>query len=514
MKGTCAVATIVLFVISFVPNTFAQPVGIFEDHFDSGNYGVAGDATFDPQTGMYEIQGGGVLDESYGHLVYSEISGDFSLKAKVVSVGPRAGYLSVADNVHDVQSSFYSAWVEAEENTFADISGTATSYWKEVYGGADASMPKLKMDVQDGRVQIVREGDEFSMYYFDLIAEEWILYDIRTIEMTDPIHVCMGSWNTSSTANSTAHFSEVEFIVSEDVMRDVWEDYTAAHNTQDVERLSSHWAEDFTFLQVPTGTYLEGKEAVAEMITGTYHSFPDFSFNNKQIFVSENILVAEVNVGGTHVNDFGDLPATGLPWETPFIFIVEFNGTKLQKATEYFDYMPVMQQLGFMPVSELPLLEPTFEPPAPEASGLGPVESVEELISRFNTHDLAHWVQMVHPDVESTISSIPVNREAYVALLEMYFAAFSDMQGDITRSIDLGDGWVLTEIVYKGTNDGPYLGNPPSNLFAEIDSAMLQHFDEDGLLTHINLMMDNVTLLRTIGLLQDTSNVDEWELYE
>jgi len=185
-----------------------EPVGIFEDHRDFVDWAMKGDATYDPQTGEYVIRGTGIIRDNrgdFGHLAYSEVTGDFRLRARVSSDGPRVASMGFVDDLQDQLATWYTAWVEPD--------GTAYAFWRTSHGGPMEFPNWVSPDIHDGRMEIVREGNVFSMYYYDRDTGEPVLFDSRTIELTDPIHVCLASWSGGFTAYNVAHFSEVELAL-------------------------------------------------------------------------------------------------------------------------------------------------------------------------------------------------------------------------------------------------------------------------------------------------------------
>ena len=116
---------------------------------------------------------------------------------------------------------------------------------------------------------------------------------------------------------------------------------------------------------------------------------------------------------------------------------------------------------------------------------------------------MASYAKLVHSDAEIFIAPIGVsiNRDALIASQELYFLAYSDIQQETVRVIDMGDGWVLTENVWTGTNDGPYFGIPATGNSIELRGAALSRYDADGLMTNMNVYWDGLTSLMQLGLI-------------
>ena len=220
---------------------------------------------------------------------------------------------------------------------------------------------------------------------------------------------------------------------------------------------------------------------------------------------SGNILIDEYVITGTHQGEWAGAPATGKPIEVPHLNIVEFEGDKVKKMTTYLDLVTGFVQVGLLPPGELPPLEPSFTLPDPEPTGLSPLEAVANINARWDAHDLALFAQGIHADAELLIAALglTLNRESFIAMQELYFLAFSDLRSELVRMIDMGDGWVLGEAVFRGTNDGPYFGIPATGRTVEQRGAWIYRL-ESGLLTITHYYFDNLIVFVQLGLVEPT----------
>jgi len=277
-----------------------------------------------------------------------------------------------------------------------------------------------------------------------------------------------------------------------------------ALNAHDLDLWLSYLTDDAVFDYVPLPTPMNGKEEIKAFFEGVFVGFPDFGTTEGLILAAENIVVVEHSITGTHLGVWQGIPPTGdtSPW--PHLDICEFEGDKIKQLSTYGDAATQMVNLGVMPAPELDpaLLVPSFTVPEAEPSGLTPLEAFQELLARWNAQDLPGFAKMLHPDAEiyDTGLGVPVNRDAYVAAQEMNFQGFSDMRGEILRVIDMGDGWVLREVVFTGTNDGPFMGIPATRRTCTLRGAGLLRFDADGLVTNFSLYYDNLTMLAQLGV--------------
>ena len=288
----------------------------------------------------------------------------------------------------------------------------------------------------------------------------------------------------------------------EEMIRAGHQTITTALNTQDLDLLGTVWADDAVYDYVPAPAPLEGKDAVQGFFADTFETFPDFGTDPGQHWISDNLFVIEHNAFGTQLGVFeGMVPPTGNTVVIPHVDISEYEGDKIKRITTYTDVTSMLIQMGAMPMPEMPPLEASFALPAPEPTGLAPLEAQEEIMVRWNAHDWAAWSAMVHSDVDAFYGSlgVPLDRSAVVAVQELYAASFPDIRGDMVRAVDMGDGWVLAEALFTGTHGAPFFGVPATGVIASAMVAWMARYDAEGLMTYFHVYHDNLTLLAQIG---------------
>ena len=147
-----------------------------------------------------------------------------------------------------------------------------------------------------------------------------------------------------------------------------------AINAQDVDRTVSYFTDDAVLDYVVAGaTPYNGKEEVAAFFSAVFQAWPDYHAAQRLRLASGNIVVTECVATGTHQGEWVGVPATGVSVATQHLDVWEFEGDKVKRLTVYDDTVTLLTQLGAMPASEPPSLEPTFELPAPEPTGLPPM---------------------------------------------------------------------------------------------------------------------------------------------
>ena len=276
--------------------------------------------------------------------------------------------------------------------------------------------------------------------------------------------------------------------------------YDTLLNAHDLDTMMSNWTDDAVYDFVPLPVPISGKEAIRAFFADLFEGFPDFSTTEGRVLAASNIVVVEHSVGGTHLGMWLGIPPTGNVTSMPHIDIYEFDGNKIKRSATYGDMATVMIQLGVIPVPEMPPLVPSFTLPDAEPTGLSPSEAVAEMIARWNSHDLAELAKILHQDMVFFGAGLPaaVDRNGYIAVNEMIFQGFSDMTGQFVRQIDMGDGWVLVELLFIGTHDGPYLGVPATGRFVAVRGGGIARYDAQGLMTDFSLYYDNITMMTQI----------------
>ena len=294
-------------------------------------------------------------------------------------------------------------------------------------------------------------------------------------------------------------------VATEEEITTAMQSLIDAVNVQDAVQMSSSWTEDIVYDFVPQPPALQGKDEVTAFFGGLFQGIPDFQSTQTRRLVSGNIMVTQATATGTHSGELSGIPATGNSLQLIPLHIWEFEGDKIKHVTEYIDMASMMMQMGLMPASALDpaLLVPSFELPDAESTGLAPLEAAADMISRWNRGDLAGMAKIIHPDANILIAplGIPLTRSAYIAVGEMMFQGFSKMPMEIVRSIDMGDGWVVTELLITGTNDGPYMGMPATRRPIMLRGVSLQRYNADGLITDLASYYDTLTMMAQMGLI-------------
>lgn len=271
-------------------------------------------------------------------------------------------------------------------------------------------------------------------------------------------------------------------------------------NAHDLDAVVSFLADDFVFDWVGMPTLIVGPAQFRASVEGQYMHSPDWHTDEGRVFATGNVVVVEHAAMGTQTGPLAELPdlePQGNPWAWYHVDIYEFEGDKVKRLTSYGDTAGVYMSMGVMPAPEMPDFTPSIAVPAHEATGLSPLEANAEHVRRWNSRDAASMAKIYHADC--TIFAGPLGMEldrvAMTAMNEVFFSAFPDVELEIIRTIDLADGWVLTELLWQATHQGTFFGIPPMGYATENRGVWLVHYTADGLVSEGAFYYDNLTLM-------------------
>lgn len=279
--------------------------------------------------------------------------------------------------------------------------------------------------------------------------------------------------------------------------------HRAAFNAHDIDQVMTYCTEDVVMDYAVFGaTPFVGKEQVATFFRAILQAFPDFNDTEQLALASSNIVVTECAVTETHQGAWGSIPATGRPVKGTHMAIFEFEGYMINKMTVYDDQAGFLVQVGAMPAPTLPLLVPSITLPEPVTTDLSPVELARFQHDVWNSHDLSRWAPILamNGDYFFNTLGVPLDRSALVAVQELYMDAFPDIRSEITRILDLGEGWVLAEVGVSGTNTGPFFGVPATGRTSGPDRVAWIGRFVGGQMTYWHTYYDNLTTLANLGL--------------
>jgi steroid delta-isomerase-like uncharacterized protein len=245
---------------------------------------------------------------------------------------------------------------------------------------------------------------------------------------------------------------------------------------------------------------MTSKEAIRAFFEAVFVGFPDFSTTDELAIANNDTVVVEHHTTGTHLGMWLGVPPTGNNFPWAHLDIYEFEGDKIKKSATYGDLATMLMNMGVLPIPQMPELTPSFTPGTPEPSSLSPLDAVEAAQALYNAHDLAGYARMQAADDDIYVDPFgsPLSRAQFAAIQEMYFAAFSGMQMNVIRNIDMGDGWVVCECTWTSTHTGWFMGVPPSGVAVEVRGVVLYRY-EQGIERYLHVYFDNMSLMQQIS---------------
>jgi steroid delta-isomerase-like uncharacterized protein len=127
-------------------------------------------------------------------------------------------------------------------------------------------------------------------------------------------------------------------------------DYVAAWNSHDAERILSFCTDDVVFEEVPMGKVFRGKKEAKDFVSSTFANFPDFKIELKSGFNAGDHGAGEWVMSGTFAqSNIPGMPATGKKFSVQGASIIEFHKDKISRESMYWNLVSFLQQVGLMP---------------------------------------------------------------------------------------------------------------------------------------------------------------------
>jgi steroid delta-isomerase-like uncharacterized protein len=127
------------------------------------------------------------------------------------------------------------------------------------------------------------------------------------------------------------------------------EDYLAAWNSHDVEKIASFFTDDGVHEDVAIGEVNRGKEQLKAFASYTFTAFPDFKLERTSSFVAGDWRGSEWIMSGTHTGDIPGIPTTGKSFSIRGASISELQEGKIRRNSDYWNLASFLQQVGLLP---------------------------------------------------------------------------------------------------------------------------------------------------------------------
>jgi steroid delta-isomerase-like uncharacterized protein len=129
--------------------------------------------------------------------------------------------------------------------------------------------------------------------------------------------------------------------------RRIVEEHVRYENDHDLEGILSTFGETALYEDQPWGERHEGLDGVREYYEALVTALPDLSIDIQRRHITEDTVILEVSISGTHRGAWRGVPATGRRLNFPLCGIYTFTAdNKLASERIYYDRATVLRQLG------------------------------------------------------------------------------------------------------------------------------------------------------------------------
>ena len=133
------------------------------------------------------------------------------------------------------------------------------------------------------------------------------------------------------------------------------DNYLRLKNEHDIRPLVDLFRKDGELDDRGLGQTFRRHPCIHDYYTDLMRGVPDLSLEEKRRYVSDDAIIAEVIVRGTHLGDWRGLPPTGRRLEIPVCAVFTFGADQfLGRVRIYYDRALVLKQLGVFHDPETP----------------------------------------------------------------------------------------------------------------------------------------------------------------
>src|SRR4051812_1089970 len=128
------------------------------------------------------------------------------------------------------------------------------------------------------------------------------------------------------------------------------EEYLAAWNDRDADRIASFFAEDALYDDRGAGEVALGREQIREHALRIHRGFPDLSFELVRAAHGDGFTAGEWRSRMTHLGEFSGLAATGRELESSGVDVATIDDAgRIVHLVSYYDGAALMRSLGLLP---------------------------------------------------------------------------------------------------------------------------------------------------------------------
>jgi steroid delta-isomerase-like uncharacterized protein len=125
----------------------------------------------------------------------------------------------------------------------------------------------------------------------------------------------------------------------------VAENWIAAWNSHDVDRVLGVFTSDVLYEDVPLGVVNRGAEELRAFAAGAFAAVPDIRFDLVNASLKGGHGTIEVVFSGTDVGLYG----TGRRFSVRGATVIDVHGQIIARNSDYYDLATIQRQLGLLP---------------------------------------------------------------------------------------------------------------------------------------------------------------------
>src|SRR5262249_43371452 len=137
-------------------------------------------------------------------------------------------------------------------------------------------------------------------------------------------------------------------VIEQNRLLEQWIEAWSAH---DLERLASIFTDNLLYEDVTMGRVNRNSAELRAFGEEFFAAFPDVAFELRSRFTNGSWGGAGWARGGTPGGAFREMPARGKRIDVRGASILEFDGNKIRRCSDYWDMATFLKQLGFMPAA-------------------------------------------------------------------------------------------------------------------------------------------------------------------
>jgi steroid delta-isomerase-like uncharacterized protein len=126
----------------------------------------------------------------------------------------------------------------------------------------------------------------------------------------------------------------------------------AAGWSRNMDRLLASYTDDVSYEDPGLSLTLKGKEQVRGFAQSFFDAFPDLRAVITSTIVSGDRAASEWRFTGTQLGDLPGIPASNKKMDVLGASIYEFEGGKIKRKVDYWDFATALRQLGVLPAQK------------------------------------------------------------------------------------------------------------------------------------------------------------------